>query len=142
MNVFLGEKRFIVSYHEQTLIRDVLPITKAGTMVSSLDDLERVVEAPLLKAMQRLFKKGLLPIQSSANGGGGVWFHLGKTSMDEENLEIAADLGFSPSRIVGSIIIPTMYIEHPLSPQLKYIDVQQWSLRLAEKFHNQRFVIE
>ena len=124
-----------------TLISEILPIKGGGVQVETPEDLNALVEGPLLKPLKELLSKGIKTIQSSACPTG-VWFHLMRDSMNEDNISVALNIGFIPSRIVGSTTIETLFIEYPLTDTTSSQEVEDWACDIVEKFSNQRFRIE
>ena len=74
-------------------LQDVEPIEEGGLVPTTADDLDRIVEEPLLEACKIFFNKGIKTVMSSANRkdieSSEVHVVIEYDSLSEENKEIA-----------------------------------------------------
>ena len=128
------------SYTDTTLISSVEPIEEGGVTVGSAEDLDAVVEAPLLDACKILHEKGIRTVFSSANkkdvADGYVYIALDLETLSEKNREIALRVG-KPGKIHGATMVDGIFIEIPVTESSTVGVVRQEAIRIVQQFEQQ-----
>lgn len=126
-----------VSYPDETLISLVEPIEEGGLRVENADDLENLVEAPLLDACKIFHEKGIETVFSSANKkdviGGYAHIAIDFEKLNDKNKEIALSAG-ELGKAHGSTERPVVYIKIPISENSTVGEIKEESIRIAQQF--------
>jgi len=129
-----------ISYPDAALISSVEPIEEGGLSVENTEELETLVEAPLLDACKILHKKGIRTVFSSANKkdvvGGYAHIALDLGTLLEKNKEIAQRVG-KPGKIHGATMKDGIYIEIPINENSTVGEIRQEAIRVAHGFEQQ-----
>lgn len=122
-------------------LSQIAPIVRdAGVRVESADDLDCLVESPLLQACKEFFRKGIRTVGSSANckdvRTGSVWIIIDAVILSTANLAIAQQAG----RIVprhDDTPGPTLILSLAVNSRTTVEEIEAWSWRCAMKFEKQ-----
>jgi len=127
-------------------VRNIEAITEYGR-VSTREDLEKVVESPLLAAAQYLYDLNVETIDSSANRKDALGSHIARINIDfdslsPENQQIAIDLLGEPhrGRETGTPELPVgreITVEIPINENSTEQEVSNRALEIARKFKKQ-----
>jgi hypothetical protein len=136
-------KKFEVSktsYVDETLITSVQAIEEGGLMPERVEDLEKLVEAPLLDACKILYNKGIETIFTSANKkdvlSGYAHIAIDYEKLSEENKKIALTLG-ELGKAHGSIERQAVYVKIPINENSTVGEIRKDSIRIAQEFKQQ-----
>ena len=129
-----------ISYSDSTLISSVKPIEEGGITAEKAEDLETLVEAPLLESCKILHEKGIKTVFSSANkkdiANGYAYITLDLEALSEKNREIALRIG-KLGTIHGATMRDGIYIEIPIRESSTVGEVKQEAVRIAKGFEQQ-----
>lgn len=122
-------------------LSDIAPIVQgACAFVQSINDLDSLVEPPLLPACQALYQKGIRTVGSSANCKdvrvGSVWIIVDATALSEDNLAIAHQAGRVVTRhyyAANGALIMSLGVNSQTTAE----EVEVWSLARAAMFKEQ-----
>jgi hypothetical protein len=128
------------SYGDSDLITKILPIEEGGINIEKENDLEDIVEAPLLDACKLLYGKRIETVFSSANQkdilDGYAYIVVDLEKLSEENKQIALAIG-ELGRIHGSIERKGIYIKIPITENSTVGEIKEESIKIAQQFKQQ-----
>ena len=124
-------------------LRDIEPISFApGERVSSREELEELVEPPLLRACQMLFDKNVHTTVSSANKNnlinGRVSFAVDYGSLSDDNKKIVDRLNaeYKATLEPGQLLRPGGFVMR-VNTETTEPEIEAWSLSIAQQFQQQ-----
>ncbi len=136
-------KRFEITktmYPGSTLLSEVEQIREGGLTVEREEDLDRLVEAPLLEACKILYRKGIRTEFSSANRAditsGFAYIVVDAGSLTEQNKEVALRMG-ETEMMHGSVERPGVWLKIPVGENTTVGEVETVSIEIANRFDQQ-----
>ncbi len=119
------------------LLKKVEPIGESERIILRKEELEGIIEKPLLAACQELYDKNIQTVSTSANRenikAGLVYIDIDYESLSLENREIAERLGKLQERNGHKRV----KIEIPVDEQTSIAEIKQRSKKIAEEFKKQ-----
>lgn len=126
---------------ETTPISEIQPISEGGVEIQTREDLEKLVEPPLLEACQVLFDKRIRTIFSSANkydiSSGEGYITIDFDNLSPKNREIAKSIGGETHMTHGSEPVNAINLPIPISNDSTVGEINKASLEIVSKFENQ-----
>jgi len=123
---------------------DIAPIHKSYEKITDISQIPNLVEAPLVSAVEKLFKKKIETIDTSANNEK-IWIQIYYDWLNLHNLEIVEKLikqtwwWFSISWWSWGRPTVTFSLPPIKSTPVNYI--QEWGNRIADSFESQHMII-
>jgi len=133
------KKGIFFNINEKTS-KDILPIHESYSPISSLQDIPKIIEKPLISTIEKLFLKNITTISSSAN-----WTNINimifYDKLSPYNKEIAKKLGGTISSSWWSGFRPIVSFSLPakITPTKDIIQRWEW---LADQFEEQKIIIK
>jgi hypothetical protein len=129
-----------VRYAPDTLLSEVKQIQEGGLAVERAEDLDRLVEAPLLEACKILYRKGIQTVFSSANRAdiarGFAYIVVDVDSLAESNKETALRMG-ETRMMHGSVEQVGIWLKIPVNDHTTVGDVETSAIEIANRFEQQ-----
>jgi len=129
-----------VRYAPDTFLSEVKQIQGGGLAVEREEDLDRLVEAPLLEACKILYRKGIQTVFSSANRAdiarGFAYIVVDVDSLAESNKETALRMG-DMAMLHGSVERPGIWLKIPVNDHTTFGDVETSAIEIANRFEQQ-----
>lgn len=129
-----------VRYPAETLLSEVSQIQEGGLAVEREEDLDRLVEAPLLEACKILYRKEVRTVFSSANSAditrGFAYIVVDPDSLTDQNKETALRMG-ETWMMHGSVERPGICLKVPVNEHTTVGDVESAAIEIANQFEQQ-----
>jgi hypothetical protein len=123
-------------------LSEIQPITESRNIdIKNREDLENIIEYPLLSACQELYDKNIQTLSSSANQKdvaiGHVYISINFDTLSDKNKEIGRSLG----EVHFSDEMNILKIEIPINEESSVEDIKNEAENIAHKFEKQQYSV-